>query len=172
MAMLHNRWLLKNLNRVSKKQKTKIMKQLKSVVLLVSLICAGLCASSQVSLNITKPLSPEDEQMVQKILSQFDPKSYAIEVGTEKGTLTSGDPRGLKDVVQGETIRPKEGDAARTNTKINIFREAAAKTNTTINIFVAATNTKINIFRPVEYDEKHLDLLDKLYAVLSKYEEK
>ena len=148
------------------------MKQVKALIVCIALTLMGLSASSQVSLHVDKPLSAEDQQMVSKILSQFDPNSYAISVEGEGGTLKAGKMRGLKDVKQGETIRPSEGDAAKTYTKINIFKEAKAASYTTINIFVASTKTFINIFKTADYNEKQLDLLDQLYQVLSKYESK
>jgi hypothetical protein len=152
--------------------KSNEMKYAKTTLICAAMMLLGLTAFSQVSLNVNKPLTAEDQQMVSKILSQFDPNSYTINVEGENGTLRAGKLRGLKDVKQGETIRPAEGDAAKTYTKINIFREAKAGSYTTINIFAAATRTTINIFKTAEYNEKQLDLLDQLYNVLSKYGEK
>jgi hypothetical protein len=102
----------------------------------------------------------------------MDPKSYSINVDSENGGFKAGNLKGLADVKQGETTRPKEGDASGTYTKINIFREAKSGSYTTINIFVAGTVTTINIFKTAEYNEKQLGLLDQLYNVLSKYDEK
>lgn len=148
------------------------MTHIKISFLFTAITLMSVTVFSQVTLNVSKPLSAEDEKQVTKILSQFDPKSYSINVGTESGSLKAGSLRGLTDVKQGETIRPKDGGISGTYTKINIFKEAATGTYTKINIFVAGSYTTINIFKTAEYDEKQLDLLDQLYNVLIKYEEK
>ncbi len=148
------------------------MKRIKCTFILTAITLWSMTAFSQVRLNVNKPLSSEDQQRVKKILSQMDPKSYSINVDSENGGLKAGNLRGLADVKQGETTRPKEGDASGTYTKINIFREAKSGSYTTINIFVAGTVNNINIFKTAEYNEKQLDLLDQLYNVLSKYDVK
>ncbi|HKK77718.1 MAG TPA: hypothetical protein VJ953_21745 [Saprospiraceae bacterium] len=92
--------------------------------------------------------------------------------------------RGLANVKQinSQVYLNREGFAAATNTKYNIFRQLkAAGTNTEWNVFkamgtntkynifkpVAATNTKYNIFKPTN---QQLTQMDALYKILAKYQ--
>lgn len=150
------------------------MKNLKNTMLLIVAILFSVVSFGQVSVTINKPISESDKEEIQTILKSFDSNSYKIDVKTEKGALKSGKAKGLADVRQGETLRPKLGGAkAATNTNINIFKSAAASTNTNINIFksfAAATNTNINIFKAGKFNNRQLSQLDKLHQILSRYQ--
>jgi hypothetical protein len=84
------------------------MKRIKCTFILTAITLWSMTAFSQVSLNVRKPLSSEDQKVVTKILSQMDPKSYSINVDSENGGFKAGNLKGLADVKQGETTRPKE----------------------------------------------------------------
>jgi len=96
------------------------------------------------------PLSREEKDRVEMLLSMFDPRSYSVsfDYKDEKGRVVraeAGEAVGLSDVKQTEVERKfLEELRASTNTNNNIFR---ASTNTNNNIFRASTNTNNNIFR-------------------------
>ncbi len=98
------------------------------------------------------PLSAEAALRVAKLLEEFDPNSYSLDIkfigsSGEVSTITFGRAVGLADVQQSSVEREfTAAAAAGTNTNNNIFKVAG--TNTNNNIFrIASTNTNNNIFK-------------------------
>ena len=99
-----------------------------------------------------KPLSTEAALRVAKLLEEFDPNSYSLDVpyvdsSGKVSTVRLGRAVGLGDVQQTSVEREFETAAlASTNTNNNVFRTAS--TNTNNNVFrIASTNTNNNVFR-------------------------
>lgn len=120
-------------------------------VILFALLGFTFQSQSQVSLKLSKPLSKEDKEQVEKILSEFDPQSYSFNGNYKDGRSvknfkTAGRAVGLANISQSKTVVGARGSAASTNTNNNIFKQAS--TNTNNNIFkTASTNTNNNIFK-------------------------
>lgn len=148
-------------------------------------------AQQPVGVEITKPLSAEDKAMVESLLKDFDPRTYAFKFnykdkdGTVK-TSQVGNAKGLGSVKLSNTkiIKPG-GTVASTVNKNNIFAASTVNKNNIFvastvnknnifvaatvnqnNIFVAATVNQNNIFKP---SPNQLSKMDQLHAILSKY---
>jgi hypothetical protein len=130
---------------------------------------AAVQSQMQVRPGMLKPLSAEDKAKIDELLKSFDPNSYDFRYQVEDGSgkaqnVKVGKAKGLADLQQRNTVKSPAGQAAGTNTIINIFKQAS--TNTTINIFKeASTNTTINIFKERGLNDK----AKELNSILQKY---
>lgn len=107
--------------------------------------------------DVLAPLDADETARIAKLLEEFDPNSYSLQLSVTNSeasatTVRLGKAVGLADLKQTSLERVAlESSRAATNTNINIFKPSVAATNTNINIFratEAATNTNINIFKP------------------------
>jgi hypothetical protein len=116
-----------------------------------------LTTSASVRAQDIEPLSPEVALRIAKLLEEFDPNSYSLDVPVSSGsggvtTARLGKAVGLASLRQTSLEKElSEAALAGTNSNINIFKHAAMGTNSNVNIFrsAAGTNSNINIFKPM-----------------------
>jgi hypothetical protein len=121
------------------------MKTLKAALLTLATAVISMAAFSQAkTIKITKPISPEDLAHVKAILDTYDPNSYTFTIATTDNKMYANKGKGLESVSQ-----------------ITGTYSPSSK-NQTHDSQAVATGTIVWTL--------HLPNLDKLIAILSKYQ--